>query len=132
MSRRHICRNYRWKLRGFQKERWTEPDGETAEKSRTQTESMHHELITFSSHVGIQEVQKQTKEKTSHHLHTERPIKKEFVCVCVCDQHSVRTSRLVSHHVMRPAATADQVTQQEFGFLLSSSSSLRQQHRQLR
>ena len=38
-----------------------------------------------------------------------------------------------SHHVMRPAATADQVTQQELGFLLSSSSSsLRQQHKQLR
>ncbi|TNN78064.1 hypothetical protein EYF80_011818 [Liparis tanakae] len=38
----------------------------------------------------------------------------------------------LSHHVMRPAATADQVTQQELVLLLSSSSSLWQQHKQLR
>lgn len=45
MSRRHICRNYRQKLRVFQKERWTDPDRETA-KDQPTPESMHPELIS--------------------------------------------------------------------------------------
>lgn len=48
------------------------------------------------------------------------------------DRHTVKATLVSTHHMMRPVKTVAQVTQQESGLLLSSSSSLWQQHRQVR